>query len=54
MESARLPANQARKSLEAGGYDETEIRRLADEYVALDLGTSLEGFLEWVRSGPRR
>jgi hypothetical protein len=53
VESARLLANQAREVLEAEGYDETRIRRLADEYVALDRGTSLDGFVDWVRSGPR-
>ena len=54
VESARLLANQAREALEAEGYDEVRIRHLADEYIALDRGTSLGGFLDWVRAGPHR
>ena len=28
----------------------TEIRRLADAYIAEDRGTDLSGFLEWARA----
>lgn len=47
VESARLLANQARDALEAQGLQEDEIRALADEYVALDLGEDLDEFIEW-------
>jgi len=47
VESARLLANQAREALEARGLQEDEIRRLADEFIALDRGTDLDTFIEW-------
>ena len=47
VESARLLANQARETLEARGLQEDEIRRLADEFIALDRGTDLDTFVEW-------
>ena len=47
VESARLLANQARDALEARGLQEDEIRALADEYVALDLGEDLDEFMDW-------
>lgn len=49
-ESARLLANQARDALTAGGLDEDEIRTLADEYIALDLGEDLDAFVEWAKT----
>jgi len=56
VESARLLANQARDALEARGLQEDEIRALADEYVALDLGEDLDEFVEWAttRGGRER
>jgi hypothetical protein len=56
VESARLLANQARDALEARGLQEDEIRTLADEYVALDLGEDLDEFIEWAttRGGRER
>jgi hypothetical protein len=54
VESARLLANEARDALTADGYDADEVRRLADEYVALDLGTTVEGFVAWAREHPDR
>ena len=47
VESARLLANQARDRLEARGLEWDEIRRLADEFVALDRGEDLDTFVEW-------
>jgi hypothetical protein len=47
VESARLLANQARDRLHARGLDDEEIRRLADEYIALDIGETLDGFIQW-------
>jgi hypothetical protein len=47
VESARLLANQAREVLRSRGLDDEEIRRLADEYVALDIGEDLDAFIEW-------
>ena len=47
VESARLLANQARERLSGIGWSDDELRRLADEYIALDLGEDLEGFSRW-------
>jgi hypothetical protein len=52
VESARLLAAQARERLEPRGFDFDEVRRLADEYVALDLGQDLDAFVRW--AGERR
>jgi hypothetical protein len=49
VESARLLANGARPTLEADGFDDEEIRRLADAYVALDLGEETDDFIAWAR-----
>lgn len=49
VESARLLAGQARERLEPEGLDYEGIRRLADEYVALDLGQDLDAFVRWAR-----
>jgi hypothetical protein len=54
VESARLLANQARDALEAQGLQEDEIRALADEYVALDLGEDLDEFMDWAMTRGRR
>jgi hypothetical protein len=49
VESARLLANDTKDRLEAEGIPEDEVRRLADEYVALDLAdASNEAFIAWV------
>ena len=53
VESARQLAGQARDRLEPEGFDYEEIRRLADEYVALDLGQDLEAFVRWARQQER-
>lgn len=55
VESARLLANEARTDLRSRGIDDDEIRRLADEYVALDVGGDSDAFVTWAldRSGPR-
>ena len=47
VESARLLANQAKDELEGRGLQEDEIRRLADEFIALDRGEDLPTFVEW-------
>lgn len=49
VESARLLENQARERLAGKGYSDDDIRRLADEYIALDRGEDLDAFVEWVR-----
>jgi hypothetical protein len=49
VESARLLANQARADLTRAGLSDKEIRRLADEYVALDRGEDLDGFISWAK-----
>jgi hypothetical protein len=49
VKSARLLAGQARERLEEEGLDYEGIRRLADEYVALDLGQDLDAFVRWAR-----
>jgi hypothetical protein len=56
VESARLLANQARDRLEAKGLQDDEIRRLADEYIALDLGQDVDDFVDWAttRGGRER
>jgi hypothetical protein len=47
IESARLLANDARDALRVRGLQDEEIRRLADEYVALDLGEDTDTFILW-------
>jgi hypothetical protein len=47
VESARLLANDARDALRVRGFDDEEVRRLADEYVALDLGEDTDAFILW-------
>ena len=49
VESARLLENQARERLRSTGLGDDEIRRLADEFVALDRGTDLDEFIDWTR-----
>ena len=49
VESARLLANQARDRLRSDGFDDEAIRRLADAYVALDLGEDTDDFIAWAR-----
>jgi hypothetical protein len=54
VESARLLANQGRETLRETGLSDTEIRRLADQFVAEDRGTDLAAFLEWATRRSRR
>ena len=54
MESARLLANQARETLRDEGLSDTEIRQLADQFVAEDRGNDLASFLEWATRRSRR
>jgi hypothetical protein len=53
VERARQLAGQARERLESEGFAYEDIRRLAYEYVALDLGQDLEGFVRWARQQDR-
>jgi hypothetical protein len=53
VESARLLANDAKEALRSDGYSEDRIRRLADEYIALDLGEGVPEFVAWVRKRAR-
>jgi hypothetical protein len=49
VESARLLANETKDRLVAHGVPEDEVRRLADEFVALDLASaSNDEFVAWV------
>jgi hypothetical protein len=50
VESARLLENAAAERLGAEGVRRDEVRRLADEYVALDLGEDTDEFVRWVRN----
>lgn len=56
-ESARLLANQAGPKLRDAGLTDEDIRRLADEYIACDLGEGIPEFIAWAlahsRSHPR-
>jgi hypothetical protein len=54
VESARLLENEARAELMRAGLSDKEIRRLADEYVALDRGEDLDGFISWAKAQSRR
>lgn len=54
IESARLLANQARDELHSRGLDDEEIRRLSDEYIALDLGEDLDAFIDWALDRTKR
>jgi hypothetical protein len=49
VESARLLANQAQDELKRAGLSERDIRRLADEFVGLDRGEDLDGFIAWAK-----
>ena len=48
-ESVRLLENEASGRLGAAAVSRDEVRRLADEYVALDLGEDTAEFVEWAR-----
>ncbi len=52
VESARLLANSARATLHGDGLTDEEIRRLADAYIALDIGEDTDAFVAWVRERP--
>jgi hypothetical protein len=48
VESARLLENATKDRLMAEGLPEDDVRRLADEYVALDMAdASNEAFISW-------
>jgi len=54
VKSARILANEAMQSLRAAGYSDREIRRLADEYIALDRGEGLREFVAWAKDHAAR
>jgi hypothetical protein len=54
VESARVLANEAREDLRARGLTDRQIRRLADEYIALDRGEGLSEFIAWATEEPGR
>jgi hypothetical protein len=54
VESARLLANQAAEELRRSGLTDRDIRRLADEYVALDRGEDLGSFIAWAQERTRQ
>jgi hypothetical protein len=49
VESARQLEAEAADHLMRDGFARDDIRRLADEYIALDLGTGTDGFVGWVQ-----
>jgi len=49
VESARLLENEAREELRSAGLSDGDIRRLADEYIALDRGEDLDAFIAWAK-----
>jgi hypothetical protein len=49
VESARILENQAREALLAAGLSGPTIRRLADDYIALDRGEGVAAFIEWAK-----
>ena len=49
VESARLLANDAKEELMRDGLNERDIKLLADEYIALDLGEGVREFVAWAR-----
>jgi hypothetical protein len=49
VESARVLANEAREALHQAGIPDEQIRRLADEFIALDRGEGLPEFIEWAK-----
>jgi hypothetical protein len=49
VESARQLENAAAERLGAVGVSRDEIRRFADEYIALDLGEDTDEFVQWAR-----
>jgi hypothetical protein len=54
VESARLLENQARDRLRAAGFSDEQIRKLADEYIALDRGEDFDEFIRWAESSGSR
>jgi hypothetical protein len=54
VESAHMMANQAREALLDAGLTNTQIDRLADDYVAEDRGEDLPDFIEWAKRRSRR
>jgi hypothetical protein len=49
VESARLLANDARRTLLAAGFSDQDIDRLADDFIAEDRGQDTEEFIDWAR-----
>ena len=49
VESARQLENEAAARLAGSGISRDELRRLTDEYVALDLGEDVDEFIAWAK-----
>jgi hypothetical protein len=49
VESARQLENAAAPVLESDGVPRDEVGRLADQYIALDLGEDVDEFVAWAR-----
>ena len=49
VESARLLANQSRRTLGAEGFSDERIDELASAFIAKDIGESVEEFVRWAR-----
>lgn len=49
VESARMLENQAAERLTKAGISRDHVRRLADEYIALDRGEDVGEFVAWAR-----
>jgi len=47
VESARLLANDARPALLAVGLSDTDVDRLADDFIAEDRSEATESFIDW-------
>jgi hypothetical protein len=49
VESARLLANDARRTLLAAGFSNEDIDRLAEDFIAEDRGEDTERFIDWTQ-----
>ena len=49
VESARQLENDAVDRLTAEGFSREEVRGLADQFIAKDLGTATDDFIAWAR-----
>ena len=52
VEKARILANEARERLQAEGFEDATIDRLADHYLAGHPSGALEDFIDWSMAHP--